>query len=149
MTMTKLQEALAVKEFESLRSKMDQCIAEYRALERYAILGTAAVYSFGFTSSALQYKHLIFFVPILIVFAGWIRALALRKYVHFIGSYLLEIELAIYGSEGKLGYEKFFGKYRKSSMEDVAANSVWITLAIFNGLVWLVITGAINGRLSP
>jgi hypothetical protein len=147
MTFTKLQEALAVKEFESLRNKMDQCIAEYRALERYAVIGTAAVYSFGFTASAMQYRYLIFFVPLLIVLAGAVRALALRKYVHFIGSYILEIEKAVYGSEGKLGYEKYFTNFRKSSMEDFAANSVWILLIVFNALVWLVITGSISVKL--
>ena len=149
MTLTKSQETLAVKEFDSLRNKMDQCIAEYRALERYAVIGTAAVYSFGFTSAAIQYKYLIFFVPILIVLAGAVRALALRKYVHFIGGYISELERAIYGSECSLGYEKYFSNFRKSSMEDFAANSVWILLIVFNAMVWMVITGAISVKLFP
>jgi hypothetical protein len=144
MALTKAQESLLVKEFESLRAKMDQVIAEYRALERYAVLGTAAVYSFGFTSSAQTYRNLIFLVPILLVIAGMVRALALRKYIHTIGGYIMEVEKEVYGSQGNLGYERFLSNRRPSSFENYAANFVWGVLLIFNVIVWLILSGAIN-----
>lgn len=144
MALTKIQESLAMKEFESLRFKMDQVIAEYRALERYAVLGTAAIYSFGFTSSAQTYRNLIFLVPILLVSAGMVRALSLRKYVHTIGSYILELEKEIYGLAGGLGYEKHLNNRRPSSFENYAANFVWGLLLVFNVIVWLILSGAIN-----
>lgn len=123
-----------IKEFEMLRKKMDECVAEFRALERYAILASAAVYSFAFTSTGMPYKNLIFWIPLLIALLGALRAWALSKYIGLIGSYIAELEVKSNAMVG-LGYEQYLAR-AGVKREDIAAVVIWGSLIIFNAIVW-------------
>ena len=132
-----MHQDFAIKEFEMLRTKMDQCIAEFRALERNALLASAAVYSFGFTSSidSDSFKNVIFWVPLLIALLGAARAYALRCYVELIGKYIYRLEKLINNNDAD-GYEHYLSR-SGTKTENIVAVIFWSALVVFNIFVLL------------
>jgi hypothetical protein len=126
---------LALREYDALRREIDGYFAELRKLETYAVLATAAVYSFLITLDRQDDKGNPYSVPVwawalpiafplLAAVRGW----AFGRQIELIAEYLREIELR-YPREN-LGWEHFMKQARAQKRTRLGTSSYIFALVL-------------------
>lgn len=81
-----------IKEQEYLRREIESSVQETRTLERYALIGTSAVWVWLLTTKEIQYPKIALFIPVLFAVLGGLRSWALLKSIERASLYIQEIE---------------------------------------------------------
>jgi hypothetical protein len=127
-TQEEISRAYNLKEFDALRSEIDDGISEARAFERYAVIASGALWAWLTTRS--NAPLLLWCLPLLLVLAGWLRSWGLYKHLGHIGSYLKQIEdNHLTDWNGPQGWEKWLDKDR-GFRRRLIDNWVWIILGV-------------------
>lgn len=95
------------EEYLTLRREIETHLAETGAIERNCIFGIAAVYSW-LAAKTEEISSIFLFIPVLIVFFGALRSVALGIHLKNLGAYILTIEDSMGDStKGYKGWENF------------------------------------------
>ena len=120
----------ALEEYKTLHTELNQHVQETLALERYAIAGIAAVFSWlaSRKTGATPLPEWVWFVPILLPLAGGLRCLALYKYIGLIAEYLGRLEKELGPTRpADMGWEKFL-EPRRRPIRGAIAWLIWLIL---------------------
>jgi len=119
-----------LKEFELLRNELDESVKEARAIERYALVTTGAIWSWvvAQTEETTIYQPLVWLPAILVLFFAF-RALGLSVHVRDIGKHLAEIEQAFHLPED-LGWEQLYEKKYHGTPKRISVYVFWAGLLI-------------------
>src|SRR5581483_3126962 len=132
---TKTSREYNLKEFDALRSEIDDGISEARAFERYAVIASGALWAWLTTRPTAPL--LLWCLPLLLALVGWLRTWGLYKHLGRIGSYIREIEgNNLKGWEGPAGWEKWLDGDR-GVRRHLIDNLVWGTLVVIAGIAIL------------
>lgn len=132
--LTDAQNAFLIKEFELLRTSVENAVGELRNLDRWVLVTTAAAWTWILTehpaiprvtaatgsASGPRTAHtplVVFFVPAFIVLVFFLKAIAINNTLDLKNEYLREYVEAQIGLEGKadhsLGFETYFFQKRQ------------------------------------
>lgn len=98
-------------EYDSLRKEIEQDINEMRAVERYAVLGTAAIWTWLASGMQLPSVYrLAWWLPLFLVILACLRVYTIWKLMKLKGRYIKtrEEKLGLQGWEHFLGREEGF-----------------------------------------
>ncbi len=131
--------AFLMKEFELLRTSVDNAVGELRTLDRWVLVTTAAVWTWILTkhpamllsaasaassaatetAAATPPPDVVLFVPLFIVAVFFLKTLAINDTLDLTNEYLrVHVEAQIgpeRPNDGKFGFETYFYKKRKST----------------------------------
>lgn len=128
-----------LQQYASVRKEIEEFIRETRILERYAIIGTTAVWvwllTHNFTTTTIKNTpKIVWWIPSLLVFLCAIRSLVLLKGILKASRYIRHMEKVFFYSEEIPGWETFVVKEKQVFIK-------WS--AIFYWLLMLSITVAV------
>ena len=115
-----------MKEYSALRGQIENHINSMRALERYVVGTLAVLYSWVMTNHhtlageageqlhVLDPSGLIWFLPVAVVFLGWLRSIALAKRLKMMGKYCRQVETR-YSEAGLDGWENVLEAWKPPS----------------------------------
>jgi hypothetical protein len=130
-----------VEEFKTLGAHIESTTAEINALERWTVIGVAAVWSWllvnPIDASSRIIQIIAWSIPVFLVAAAWARKFALARRLHLLYQYKWsELEPAL-----GLGWERWYEDKGRSYRREIAT-------AYWTGLFALTILGAIWHRRS-
>ena len=79
-------------EYEGLRREIELTLNEARALERYAVIATSAVWAWLATNGTSEAYRWFWFIPIVVTALGVLRSKALEKEFGLFAEYLESVE---------------------------------------------------------
>jgi hypothetical protein len=131
-----------LEEYKTLRAEIASDDADIRRLERLCAAGCAAVWVWLFGGIDDAWPGLAF-VPVLIVFFGWLRATILYRGMLRIAEYIRHIE-AQYACTPLVGWETFLNARRNESQLTTltmfrSSHLFWCSLAVSS-----VVLGALH-----
>ncbi|WP_133511133.1 hypothetical protein [Candidatus Thiosymbion oneisti] len=117
-----------IEEYKSLRGEIFELARETRSLERYALFGTAVVWSWLVTTGT-GLPDLSYYIPCILVCAGGMRSYAVLKVVRSTSEYLRKIEAKIEKYDDVEGWETW-KHTRRSEPYLVTATVYWVALLV-------------------
>lgn len=124
-----LQVKFRLAEYNHIRAEIASATEETWKLERFCLLGVAALYSWTFTTLYAELTNgagiwtLALIVPPLIILFCWMKCAALESNIRYMGDYIKSLEVEI--APEQKGWEHYYNKrFNKSWFvpEKVAAN---------------------------
>ncbi len=107
------------KEFELVRHEMDESVKESRSLERYALTLTGGIWAWLAVNSQEHPVHpYAVWLPLLLVFLFFLRAVALYLHTNDIADHLKDTEKLAFNVPFHLGWEQKFkekGKFKRAT----------------------------------
>jgi hypothetical protein len=135
--LTDAQNAFLIKEFELLRTSVENAVGELRNLDRWVLVTTAAVWTWiltehpsiphiaaspGKPAHATPTPTVVFLVPVFIVVAFFLKAIAINNTLDLKNEYLREYVEAQIGldrdADRCLGFETYFFRKRQQSLKN-------------------------------
>lgn len=134
-----------LKEYEALRIEINDTLREIRAIERYAVAGSGAIWAWLATRPSLHAA--VWVIPLLLVAAGFIRNSILYAHVRQLGDYIRQIEEHLLkGSGGPRGWEGYFKPIAEKDSFAFEEGMVWMVLALV-GILALVFHNQIGPKI--
>ncbi len=120
-----------MREYESLRKEIEQDIQELRAVERYAVLGTAAIWTWlASTTNLPVIFRLAWWIPLFLVILAGIRAFAIWQMMKLAALYIKQLEERL----GVEGWETYSGRV-KGIVVRYSSLLFWLIL-VFVTITW-------------
>ena len=102
-----------LQQYASIRKEIEDNIQEIRILERYAIIGTSAVWVWLLTHNFTTTPKIAWWIPSLLIFLCAIRSVALFKGILRASKYIRHMETIFFYSEKIHGWETFVAKEKQ------------------------------------
>lgn len=93
-----------IKEYESLRTEMNEAVKETRTIERHAVIAIGIIWSWLALTENAPYRQLIWLPLIIVLFSAY-RAYGLTAHIDTIAKYLTKIESFFITLDDDLGFE--------------------------------------------
>jgi hypothetical protein len=110
------------EEYQSLRKEIEASVREARDLEKYALLATAAVWTWLAAKGRHVTNPQFNWIPAVIVILAIVRSVALLLSIRKIAAYIQTVE-AEFACHPPKGWETFVGNPRD--------HSIWMSSAVF------------------
>jgi hypothetical protein len=124
--------------FKSVRTEIDTRIKAIDLIEFYAVGGVFAVVVFVFTNQEAHKLKNYFWIVILFLAAGFLKAMAHSARVFQLAKLARQIEAEFLGKQAEtFGWESFLAKWRKDGV-----NTVLDVLFVGNMALWIVLFAA-------
>ena len=124
------------EEYGKLRGELESHVEETLRLERYAVVGIAAVFAWLLKEIEHPGSMTIWawYVPVMLPLVGGLRSFLLYQHIGLIAEYLSKLETALYADtngnrngEEKFGWEFFLG-LRRNKYRGLLAAAIWFSL---------------------
>jgi hypothetical protein len=122
------------EEYKLLRHELEGHVEETLRLERYAVIGVAAVFAWLLAELEQEITPWAWYVPVILPLIGGVRSLLLYRHVGLIARYLSRLEVEIYADRNRgrdeeriLGWERFLTP-RRRKYRGALATIIWIAL---------------------
>lgn len=130
---TSRNEELLLKEAEQLRNLYLESVKEIGALERYALIATGGIWTWGVTNSDATYVPLLAWIPLVLQLLFGLRTFGIYREMVWIWDYVSAIERAM-ETPKHLGWGSQKQK-RKRGLRIVTGFAFWIVLPLVTILV--------------
>jgi hypothetical protein len=133
------------EEYLTLRKEVEGMLAELSSLEKNAVLGIAAVYSWV-TTQAIEhhtvadfYRIVAFGTPVFIAFFCALRAYAINQHFGTTSDYMMKLEESTKRTDADfIGWEHFFRDHDNRGTQTRMRIAYWVCLVVATFAVWVV-----------
>ncbi|MDO7886634.1 hypothetical protein [Hymenobacter cheonanensis] len=131
-----------IKQYDVLRAEIDADVAETRLLERIALAGTGAVWTWLATVKDSGQRFvadhpIVWLIPAFFALLGGLRCLALLHYILLRAAYIRKMEAAApRSSEQLIGWETYLQQMSGKGLR-VSSGAVAIWVILFTVSVWV------------
>jgi hypothetical protein len=134
-------------EFNTLRREIEAQMGALRDLIQYALLVSAAIWTWLFTRTKRGLPSIAAFIPPLLSVLLCARALTLSLQIGKIGNYIFEVEQKL-GLPAGLGWEHYRQTLGWSVQVDIAADALWAAIILMNFIAAFSYLGKAKKRYS-
>jgi hypothetical protein len=124
-------DAFSLKEYECLRAEIVWLLKDYRVLERNALIAVAISWAWLFENSDLP--RWAWFLPVLFVGLGALRASGIFKQFGVFHEYIAKIEEAFSRNKDLDGWEHF--SWERTGWVSASATVFWVILLLSAGAI--------------
>ncbi|MEP6466904.1 MAG: hypothetical protein ABJB05_11400 [Parafilimonas sp.] len=126
-----LKEEFLMKEYDAVRTEMNDTVKETRMVERNSLIATTVIWSWLATTDHVAYKQLKWLPVILVLFSAY-RAFGLASHIDKIRNYLRKFEHSVL-LEDDWGFEQYYKS--KLTSRRISSYIFWVLLFLVTLIV--------------
>jgi hypothetical protein len=128
-----------IEEYRTLRAEISELLNESRAIERYVLLGSGAVWAWLVTKNNSNLPLLSWWIPLFFSFFGAFRSYALWRAISRAGEYIRILEEILLKTDKVKGWETWISQSDRQAYLLISAKIYWSILLVITFIVpfWL------------